>query len=726
MGVVLRELPTSVYTVGQTEPRTRVYAPNTQGEKNFQHPFVSYQIAKVLARAEQRGGLEFDEIREKVLPSLQLSAAHFRNRLKPVAVYDKNTQLWTTKSIGADYDDNHDPYPGVDMLGKSIPPEGVAAYEVTCAAQRRLRDLGIQKLFVGAHAVSSVGVTMVYLTGQVAAAKKLSKKAKSNLEIFQKTSQKMSKQNQMVESSSRIKFFELAAEELAKVEKSLLKRHEVAKFIYQELLLAPWHLTGEFIDVHRKGEGIGMMKLTGLGDPSGKGEGFSFIREIDTKPTKTPVQGEADQMKKITGTGDDLRKLNMGEMAAILRKYGMDEKVIKRLQRWDRVHMIRDLSTKAAADGNLDGYGRFARGEKMKLSEQKQRYRDRIQMIWKREIAALSIDSDGVRAAGVDSSGAPSDDLDEAAEAAAEQKKKEDAAAKDDSDSSDSDFDDDLENDLAMNMMEDANAAQSIVADQAQAGGGGDISRDEAIQLAALKRQREEERAAQEGITLNKKMTPEIPMHDRKVIRKRITRTYPDGRQVTTFKFIVHPEEVGEIMARLGQQDSEEHTHKTYDRPEYQADDKPLGHAMFEDDDDFIFTTTGRSSGSRRAMGRRQRGGVVKGQRRRKDFQFGKLKTKVSLDQKLKKRKRAEEEEELYQPTSKLKGTSNRKERGSIRQKKPHVIFADRLEAIRGMIESRPLAGPFLKPVNMRNYPDYYVVISDPIDLATIRDKIQK
>ena len=99
-----------------------------------------------------------------------------------------------------------------------------------------------------------------------------------------------------------------------------------------------------------------MMKLTGLGDPSGKGEGFSFIRESDAKPGKAVGNGALNaEIKKITGTEDDLRKLTMKQMAALLRSYGMAQKQIDTLKRWDRVHVIRDLSTKAASDGLGDG-----------------------------------------------------------------------------------------------------------------------------------------------------------------------------------------------------------------------------------------------------------------------------------------------------------------------------------------------------------------------------------
>ena len=53
----------------------------------------------------------------------------------------------------------------------------------------------------------------------------------------------------------------------------------------------------------------------------------------------------------------------------------MQQKQIDSLKRWDRVHCIRDLSTKAASDSMGDRLERYARGEKMKLSNQKQMYR---------------------------------------------------------------------------------------------------------------------------------------------------------------------------------------------------------------------------------------------------------------------------------------------------------------------------------------------------------------
>ena len=166
-----------------------------------------------------------------------------------------------------------------------------------------------------------------------------------------------------------------------------------ARFIYQELQLAPWNISGDFIDVHKRCQGTAMMKLTGIGDPSGVGEAFSLLREDERKSNKLLTQNDGAlnaQIKKITGTENDLRKLTMKQMASLLRSYGMKDKQISALKRWDRVHVIRDLSTKAASDGMGDEMERFARGEKIRLSDQRENYKKRVQEIWRRQIAALS------------------------------------------------------------------------------------------------------------------------------------------------------------------------------------------------------------------------------------------------------------------------------------------------------------------------------------------------
>lgn len=476
-----------------------------------------------------------------------------------------------------------------------------------------------------------------------------------------------------------------------------------------------------------------MMKLTGLGDPSGRGEGFSFIREADSKPSKSVGNAALSaQVKKITGTEDDLRKLTMKQMASLLRSYGMAQKQIDTLKRWDRVHVIRDLSTKAASDGIGDGLERFARGEKMKLSEQKQMYRDRIQVIWRRQLALLATGGRGQSADG--GAAAAETEIEEAAPKPAAKKD-----ANDDSDDDSDEDDDDLAAALEDEMM-DRTEANQLVAEHARgnefAGGLGqlraatqdqDLTKD-ARELAALKRQREEERAAQEGMKSARAKDDNVAGTlgvGRKIIRKRVTKTHPDGRQTTTFKFILNPEEVGKIQARLLLNPDDGRPRNREMNYEHGLDEKPPGHAMFEDEDDFEYSSKGRLHAGGRRGKRRGRGGRG-GRSTPRTLQLGKLKTRVSKEERMRKRKREEEELDVYTTTAKRKGTNNRRERGSIRDRRPHVIYAERLEAIRGAVEARPYAGPFQKPVNRRIIPRYYEVISHPIDLQTIRDRISR
>ena len=794
MGVILRDFPRSgIYTVGQTEPRTRCHAPNSPGEKAFTGPYISYQIARAITRAQSREGhgLRLDDMQARVLPNLELPGAAFRQRLKQVAMYDKNTQIWTTKPLGMDA------YPGVEALGKSIAPEGVAAFETACAACRRLADLGIHQLYAGKDTAVSVGVAIVYLAGQLNSCRELSRKLKKLVEISR---------SRRDLSSLQSLYYARAASETESLYKVLRHKNDVAQFINEQLQLAPWNLTGEFIDVHKKAEGTGMMRLTGLGDPSGTGEGFSFLREMDSKPSKAVGNAALNaQVKKITGTEDDLRKLTMQQMASLLRSYGMAQKQIDTLKRWDRVHCIRDLSTKAASDGIGDGLERFARGEKLKLSEQKQMYRDRIQEIWRRQLAAMA-SSEGVVMAGEGganshnnhsssnkadgTSGGGMCGVDGVPDGSNQQASSQTAKKSDDSDS-ESDDDDDLADEFEQEMMDRSEANQLVAAHvgnsnkESEAGLGqlraavtqdAEMSKD-ARELFALRRQRDEEKAAQEGLmatTATQNAADALERHtaamaNRKVVRKRITKTYPDGRVTTTFKFILHPEEVGKIEARLAQKQKQQQQEQTRKksvkdvgsnkdndgaslsrfRPRewnysYGEDERAPGHAMFEDEDNFEYSWRSRFSSSggglkRRGAGagRKSRGSDGSGRSGaasrqgggggpRSALQFGKLKTKVSKEDRMRKRKREEEELEVYSAQAKLKSTNNRRERGSIRDRRPHVIFATKLEAIRAAVESRPCAGPFMKPVSRKVVPRYYEVISNPIDLHTIRDKIKR
>lgn len=371
----------------------------------------------------------------------------------------------------------------------------------------------------------------------------------------------------------------------------------------------------------------------------------------------------------------------------------------------------------------------------MKLSEQKQIYTERIKVIWNRQIAALSAPGDRIMGTASEA------DVEAEANTGSEAPPKRNADIEKDESESDSD-DDDFAAALEDEMV-DRSEANQLVAEHAQAGEGvgtlsqlrtatqdQDLSK-EARELAALKRQREEERIAKEGMKTNKKdmLWSNAFTGDRKVIRKRTTITHSDGRQSTIFQFILHPEAVGTCIARLQQDPAKQRSKGSEFKYEHGVDDKPPGHSLFEDEDDFEFSSKGRMHGGRHRNGgggasrKRGVGGTRTPNPRPRHLQIGKLKTKISAEERMRKRKREEEELDTYVSQAKKKGTNNRRERGSIRDRRPHIIFAEKLESIRSLVENGPGAGPFLKPVNRRLIPKYYEVISHPMDLSTIRDK---
>ena len=222
---------------------------------------------------------------------------------------------------------------------------------------------------------------------------------------------------------------------------------------------------------------------------------------------------------------------------------------------------------------------------------------------------------------------------------------------------------------------------------------------------------------------------------NRKVIRRKIVRTNANGSTEITFKFIVLPDEVEKIISGLKNKEEEisifnrEKKNPKEDKTDNGPDPNLIGHALFEDDDDSMDYKIQLQVKKKRGGRKRNTGDDSPPRSYRKSLsksQQSKLNKKHQTEKKIKKRKRDAEEKDLYSSDAKRKGTSNRRERGSLRERMPHVIMADRLEQIRSTCEKRPGSIAFHRPVDKRTYSKYYEVISNPIDLQTIRDKIQR
>jgi len=97
---------------------------------------------------------------------------------------------------------------------------------------------------------------------------------------------------------------------------------EAAAAIEEELKLTPWNLTSNFISAMN---GRATLTLTGFGDPSGIGEGFSYMLAPPRGSKEAKKQQPQIQLPRasVTGTDADLRKLSLEDTTRLLRDSGV-------------------------------------------------------------------------------------------------------------------------------------------------------------------------------------------------------------------------------------------------------------------------------------------------------------------------------------------------------------------------------------------------------------------
>ncbi|CAO1362793.1 unnamed protein product [Diamesa tonsa] len=119
-----------------------------------------------------------------------------------------------------------------------------------------------------------------------------------------------------------------------------------------EVKAAPWNTTKAYLE-SVKGKCI--LQLHGPADPTGCGEGFSYIRL-----SKRNQNSQEFRSKKISVDGD-LRRMKVSEARLILREHGLKQDAIKKLSRWEIVAAVRTLSTEKtkAGEGGLCKYSRI-------------------------------------------------------------------------------------------------------------------------------------------------------------------------------------------------------------------------------------------------------------------------------------------------------------------------------------------------------------------------------
>ncbi|CRK95113.1 CLUMA_CG008591, isoform A [Clunio marinus] len=144
-----------------------------------------------------------------------------------------------------------------------------------------------------------------------------------------------------------------------------------------EVKVAPWNTTRAYMQASR---GRCILQLNGPADPTGCGEGFSYVR-MPNKPTQNKEEQESQPKRTVTGTDADLRRLPLSSAKALLRKYNVPEEEIKKLSRWEVIDVVRTLSTEKAKAGE-EGMDKFSRGNRFSIAEHQERYKEECQRIF--------------------------------------------------------------------------------------------------------------------------------------------------------------------------------------------------------------------------------------------------------------------------------------------------------------------------------------------------------
>ncbi|VVC24131.1 Bromodomain, conserved site,Transcription initiation factor TFIID subunit 1, domain of unknown [Cinara cedri] len=153
-----------------------------------------------------------------------------------------------------------------------------------------------------------------------------------------------------------------------------------------EIKVAPWNTTRAYIQAMKN---KCILQLTGPADPTGCGEGFSYVRMPNKPSFSNKDEQEVQPKRTVTGTDADLRRLSLNNAKALLRKFLVPEEDIKKLSRWEVIDVVRTLSTEKAKAGE-QGMTKFSRGNRFSIAEHQERYKEECQRIFDLQNKVLS------------------------------------------------------------------------------------------------------------------------------------------------------------------------------------------------------------------------------------------------------------------------------------------------------------------------------------------------
>ena len=169
------------------------------------------------------------------------------------------------------------------------------------------------------------------------------------------------------------------------------KEQYLAKVIEEQLLTTPWNITQNYLQSKQT---KGMLSIKGIGDPSNGNGGYSFLKmpvksynENKTlKEEMDVLKNQNKNIKTVTGTDADLRKLSKEEIKIKLIQLGIEEDVIQKMGRWKRVSLLRSTSSHAVRLGYEGDIVKYARNQRYNTKTQREAYQRNINEVFKKQI----------------------------------------------------------------------------------------------------------------------------------------------------------------------------------------------------------------------------------------------------------------------------------------------------------------------------------------------------
>ncbi|KAJ8768872.1 hypothetical protein K2173_023867 [Erythroxylum novogranatense] len=341
-----------IAVVGQQEPLMEVFSPGSKNLQTYMLNRLLVYVYRAFRAAEKRGLIPWIRADELSVQFPHVSETILRKKLKECASLRRDANGHILWSKKPDFI-----IPSEEELKKMVLPENVCACESMQAGLYRLKHLGITRLTLP----TNVSTAMSQLPDEAIA---------------------------------------LAA----------------ASHIERELQITPWSLSSNFVAcTSQDRENIERLEITGVGDPSGRGLGFSYVRAAPKAPVSNAMVKKKAAAGRggstVTGTDADLRRLSMEAAREVLLKFNVPEEQIAKQTRWHRIAMIRKLSSEQAASGvkvDPTTISKYARGQRMSFLQLQQQTREKCQEIWDRQVQSLSaVDGDEM-----ESDSEPNSDLD--------------------------------------------------------------------------------------------------------------------------------------------------------------------------------------------------------------------------------------------------------------------------------------------------------------------------